>query len=180
MAETAWEKAPEKLKVEDKLKRKSKVERLKFLIGGLLILGAVAYLIFSGTAAGARFFIMVDDVVSKPEYIGQTVRLTGVVLGDTIEYDAVSGDLQFVIANIPTEYDDLAQTLRTSANDPTATRLLITMENQTMPDLLLHEAQAILTGELQADGTFVATELNLKCPTRFQEHLPNSLASAQG
>ncbi|NJL57955.1 cytochrome c maturation protein CcmE [bacterium] len=33
-----------------------------------------------------------------------------------------------------------------------------------MPDLLQHEAQAILTGTLGDDGVFYATELLLKCP----------------
>lgn len=178
MAQLAWEKTSEKAK-NDKLKR-GQGERLKFLVGGGLILAAVVYLIFYGTITGARFFIMVDDVVHDPQYVGQTVRLTGAVIGDTIEYDATTGDLAFTIANMPTEYDDLAQVLHISANDPHATRLQVVMENETMPDLLQHEAQAILTGELGEDGVFYATELNLKCPTRFEEHSPDMLASDAG
>ena len=38
-----------------------------------------------------------------------------------------------------------------------------------MPDLLQHEAQAILTGALGVDGVFYASELLLKCPSRFEE-----------
>jgi cytochrome c-type biogenesis protein CcmE len=54
------------------------------------------------------------------------------------------------------------------------------MEDTSMPDLLQHEAQAILTGELGEDGIFRATELNLKCPTRFEEHSPEMLAGSMG
>lgn len=179
MAQRTWEKTPDKVKNDLKAKR-GRGERLKFLVGGLLILGAIAYLILQGTVAGARFFIMVDDVVDNPEYVGQTVRLTGAVLGDTIDYEASSGTLQFTVANIPAEFDDLAETLHLAVNNPDASQLQVYMEDETMPDLLQHEAQAIMTGTLGEDGIFYATELNLKCPTRFEEHTPNMLASSQG
>jgi cytochrome c-type biogenesis protein CcmE len=45
------------------------------------------------------------------------------------------------------------------------------------PDLMRDEAQAIVTGRLAADGVFHADELLLKCPTRYQEAVPNQ---AQG
>jgi cytochrome c-type biogenesis protein CcmE len=35
------------------------------------------------------------------------------------------------------------------------------------------EAQAIMTGKLGADGVFQANELLLKCPTKYQEAVPN-------
>ena len=53
--------------------------------------------------------------------------------------------------------------------------MAVRIENQVKPDLLQHEAQAILTGTLQPDGTFVATELLLKCPTRFEEANPGAV-----
>jgi hypothetical protein len=40
------------------------------------------------------------------------------------------------------------------------------------PDLLQHEAQAIAEGKLNPDGTFVASNLLLKCPTRYEDQLP--------
>lgn len=180
MADMTWEKSPanEKDKIEEKLKRK-KSEGLKFIIGGFLILGAVGYLIFSSTISGARYFKMVDEVVNDASLIGQPVRLTGAVLGDTIEYDAATGDLRFTIVHIPSEYDDLAETLHEAVQDSSRTQLVVQMLDTTMPDLLQHEAQAILTGELGADGVFHATELNLKCPTRFEEHTPEQLANQE-
>jgi len=40
------------------------------------------------------------------------------------------------------------------------------------PDQLKNEAQAIVTGTLRADGVFEAEELLLKCPTRYEESIP--------
>jgi cytochrome c-type biogenesis protein CcmE len=152
--------------------------RLKFLIGGLLILGAVAYLIVSGTATSARFFITVEELVDEPEYVGQTIRISGAVLGDTIHYDSENLIIEFTIANIPQQFDNLALALHDAVNNPEAARLPIRVENQVKPDLLQHEAQAILTGTLSPDGVFHATELLLKCPSRFEEAGPDQSIGA--
>jgi len=40
------------------------------------------------------------------------------------------------------------------------------------PDLLRNEAQAIMTGHIGNDGVFYAEELLLKCPTRYEEAVP--------
>ncbi len=146
--------------------------RYKFLIGGLLILAAVTYLIISSTTAGARYFITVKELVSESQYAGKTIRISGAVIGDTIQYDEKNLVINFSIANIPSDYTDLSKALYQSVNDPNSIRVPIHIVGQVKPDLLKHEAQAILTGYLDKNGVFQATELLLKCPTRFQEANP--------
>lgn len=172
MAEMTWEKP----KNQDKPKRGLPSERAKFLLGGGLIVAAVVYLLISGTMQGARFFITVDEVVNNPSYINQTVRISGAVIGESIEYDSENATIYFTIANIPSEFDDLATALHEATLDPNATRLDVVVKNEPMPDLLQNEAQAILTGEIQEDGTFSASELLLKCPSRFEESSPDGIS----
>jgi cytochrome c-type biogenesis protein CcmE len=148
-------------------------DRLKFLIGGILILVAVAYLVFSGMTAGARFYQTIDELVTNPANANRTIRVAGVVLGDTIQYDAQNLILTFTVANVPENFDNLAEALHLAANNPEANRIQVRVEGQVKPDLLRHEAQAILSGKLGADGIFHATELSLKCPTRFEEAQPH-------
>ncbi len=169
MAQTTWEKVNQPQAVQPRRGG----ERLKFLIGGLLILGAVAYLIISNTIFGARYFMTVDELLANPDYVGREVRISGAVIGDTIQYDSQNLIMDFTISNIPAEFENLAFALHESVNDPNAARIPVHVENEVMPDLLQHEAQAILTGSLDEDGTFYATELLLKCPTRFEEAGPN-------
>lgn len=173
MAEMTWEK-PKSI---DKPKTGSSSERLKFLIGGGLILAAVLYLLILGTMQGARFFITVDEVVNDASYVNQTVRVSGAVVGESIEYDSENATIRFTIVNIPSEFDDLATALHDALLDPNATRMDVVVEDEAMPDLLQHEAQAILTGELGTDGKFNASELLLKCPSRFEESSPDGLSS---
>ncbi|MFN8527754.1 MAG: cytochrome c maturation protein CcmE [Anaerolineae bacterium] len=155
--------------------RKGKSERLKVIIGGGLILAALVILIASGTLSGARFFMTVDELTQNAAYVGQNVRITGAVIGDSIQYDSRNLIIEFDVANVESNPVDLGAALHDAVNDPNATILHVRVENQVKPDLLRHEAQAILTGTLGADGVFLATELNLKCPSRFVEGMPPQL-----
>ena len=151
------------------LEKRKRPERLKFLTAGVIILLAVLYLLISGTLQGARYFITVADLLQDAAYRGQTVRISGAVDGETIDYDSDNAIIEFEIVNIPGSYEDLATALREALADDAAPRLRIVVEDAAMPDLLQHEAQAILTGALAGDGVFYASELLLKCPSRFEE-----------
>ena len=147
--------------------------RLKFLIVGLLILCAVAYLVISGTTSGAKFFITISELKANAQIIGQSVRISGAVIGDSIRYDERNLIIEFMIADLPSGVENLADALHQAVSDPNAERIAVRVENQVKPDLLQHEAQAILTGTLDANGVFHASELLLKCPSRFEESKPD-------
>jgi cytochrome c-type biogenesis protein CcmE len=170
MAEMAWEKPTQDESIGS---TRSSAERWKFLIGGALLLGAVAYLLVSGTLTGAQYFLTVESLLADEAYDGQTVRISGAVIGDTIVYDSENLILDFTVAHIPTDTDDLALTLYQAVNDPDATHLSVHIENIVKPDLLTNEAQAIMTGTLGEDGVFYANELLLKCPSRYEEDAPD-------
>lgn len=152
--------------------------RSRFLIGGVIMLVAIGFLILNGTLNNAQYFITVDELLSRPELTGQTVRISGAVIGDTIDYESSTLTIRFTMVHIPEQTDDLALTLHQAVNDPAAQRLAIVVENEPMPDLLQHEAQAILTGRLAEDGVFYADELLLKCPTRYEEAIPEQVEAA--
>lgn len=98
-------------------------------------------------------------------------------MGDTVEYDQQTLTLRFVVAHVPGDNDEiearggLAQVLHEAVNDPSASRMQV-VYNGVKPDLLQHEAQAIMTGHMGEDGAFYAEELLLKCPTKYEEAVP--------
>jgi len=153
--------------------------RTKFIIGGVLILAAVIYLIFSATKANAEYFLTVDELKAKNATLtGQNVRISGAVVGDTIQYDANTLTLTFDVAQVPGDQKEVdaeggvAAVLHAAVVDPNRARLKITYSGP-KPDLLKDEAQAIMTGHLDSNGVFHADELLLKCPTKYQEAVPN-------
>jgi cytochrome c-type biogenesis protein CcmE len=152
--------------------------KLKFIIGGLLILSAVVYLIISSTQANAQYFLTVDELLARgPEAVGKNMRISGAVVGDSIQFDSKTLDLEFKIAHIPAdnkvikEQGGLSAVLHAAVIDQTRARMNI-MYNGPMPDLLKDEAQAIIVGSLGTDGVFYATDLQLKCPTKYEEAVP--------
>ena len=150
----------------------------KFLVGGLLIAAAVIYLIISSTQASAQYFLTIEELQGrKAEMLGRDVRISGAVVGDSIQYDAKTLTLRFTVANIPGDNSvidargGLAAVLKAAVVDETLPRLNVVYTG-VKPDLLKNEAQAIMTGKYNADGTFKATELLLKCPTKYEDALP--------
>lgn len=156
----------------------SGINRSKFMIGGFLILAAVVYLIFSSTMASAQYFLTVDELATKDaDNIGRSVRVSGAVLGDTISYDLQTLTLNFYVAHVPGSNKEieaqggLAQVLHEAVMDPNRARIPVEYVGP-KPDLLQHEAQAIMTGRMGEDGVFYADELLLKCPTKYEEAVP--------
>jgi cytochrome c-type biogenesis protein CcmE len=155
----------------------------KFVIGGVLVLGAVVFLIWSSTAATSEYFLTVDELNAKGEsIIDRSLRVSGAVIGDTIKYDAETLTLTFEVAHVPGDQaliedeGGLADALHQAVIDPTRSRMKIVYIGP-LPDLLRSEAQAIVTGKLEADGVFHADELLLKCPTKYEEAVPEQAAS---
>lgn len=155
----------------------------KFVIGGLLILGAVVFLIWSSTAATSEYFLTIDELNAKgSEIVNRNLRVSGAVIGDTIQYDAQTLTLTFEVAHVPGDQavledeGGLAEALHQAVMDPSRSRMKVVYVGP-MPDLLRHEAQAIVTGQLGDDGIFHADELLLKCPTKYEEAVPEQSAS---
>jgi cytochrome c-type biogenesis protein CcmE len=150
----------------------------KFLVGGLLIVAAIVYLIISSTQASAQYFLTIEELQNrKAEMVTRDVRVSGAVIGDSIQYDSQTLTLKFSVANIPGDNKvidasgGLAAVLKAAVLDKSQARMNVVYKG-VKPDLLKNEAQAIMTGKLEADGTFTASELLLKCPTKYEEAVP--------
>ncbi len=152
--------------------------RTGVIIAGVLIVVAVVFLIVTSTANTARYFLTVEELqAQREELAGRDVTISGAVLGETIEYDLGGPQVTFTVVQVPGDPRDveraggLAQVLADAVRNPDATRLQIVYRG-VKPDLLQHESQAILRGRLEEDGVFYASEILLKCPTRYEESVP--------
>lgn len=159
------------------------MKKNKFFIGGALILAAVIYLIVSSTQASAEYFMTVDELKEDgAAVVGKSLRLSGAVIGDTIQYDAETLTLTFDVAHVSGDNNEieaqggLAEVLYQAVSDPSRQKVKVVYVGP-KPDLLRSEAQAIMTGTLSEDGIFYADELLLKCPTRYDEAVPQQAES---
>ena len=152
--------------------------RIKFIIVGGLLLMAVVFIVISTTQATADFFMTVEELKNAGmNRTGENLRVSGAVLGKTINYDTQTGMLHFTIAHIPADEDEieaqggLETVLHQAVLNEDSPRLDVVYAGPP-PDMLKDEAQAILTGTLQSDGIFLAEEILLKCPSKYEEALP--------
>lgn len=183
--EVQWEKPRATLNGNMPAKRSG---RWRFMVLGLSLLGAIAYLLFNGTGIGARYYVTVEELLNDEEMLDKNVRVSGAVVADPV-FDPATNELHFVVANIPNDNDairdqgGLALVLFNAINDPDNTRLRVIAHDKEIPDLLKKEAQAIMSGRLKmVDGepVFFADTITLKCPTKYEEDSPDLVANNTG
>lgn len=137
----------------------------KFLIGiGLIFAAVIAVMVFT-VVGNSSMEVQVNDLLAK-EKAGQisadrSLKLTGVVVGDSVTYDPNSLKLEFDVVH---DRDALVKNLSN------AERVRVVYQG-VKPDTLVNEAHAIVTGKLGADGKFHAGNspdaLLLQCPTKY-------------
>lgn len=137
-----------------------KSNRLKFVIGGVVLLAAIVYLVVNAMSGNTQLYKTVDEFYAEQSrLVGRDLRVAGFVIGGTVEFtqiDDTTSRLEFDIVDDP--------------NNP-AQRLHIVAMNEPKPDLLQDHAQALVEGRADQNGVFMANEggLMLKCPTRYEE-----------
>ena len=126
----------------------------KFLIGGFLLLLFVGYLGYQIVRAtqttGAYYMTVAELYAERPQIVGERVRVNGNVVAGTEDWDAENVTLRFSIS------DESGEALPIVFFGP-------------RPDNFQRAASAIVEGSLEADGTFSAQTLLLKCPSRYEE-----------
>jgi cytochrome c-type biogenesis protein CcmE len=157
--------------------------RLKFIIGGLFVMAAGALWIFFSTKANVEYFMTVDELHAKAGgMVGRNLRISGAIVGSTIQYNPDMNVLAFDIANVPGDnatiaaQGGLAKVLHEAVVDPARRRISVDYHGP-KPDLMRDEAQAIITGQLGDDGIFHADELLLKCPTKYEDAVPSQIST---
>ena len=163
MADTTWTNDGDDILVE------KNNNRLKFIVGGVILFGAIVFLIINAMSGNTQLYKTVGEFYDEQARLtGRDLKVAGWVVGDSIKFeqiDATTSRLEFDIV------DDL--------NDPNSRRLHIVAMNEPKPDLLQHEAQAMVEGRADMDGVFYSNEggLLLKCPTRYEELEPDELGA---
>jgi len=121
----------------------------KFLISGLLIAGALVYIIATGFKGNQVFYVTVDELYAKaPNLYGERIRMAGNVVDGSIKKDAGQLFTRFRLEQdgkeLPVEYQGLT------------------------PDMFKDGAEVIVEGSYSQDGVFKADNLMAKCASRYE------------
>ncbi len=128
--------------------------KIKFIVGGAVIVALIGYLIVSSISTQGAYFREVGEVLDQQTVLtGKSLRVSGKIVTESIQYDAANLDLRFKIS------------------DPTdATKQLPIHFHGVQPDQISREnTEAIVEGTMGSDGSVEANNLLLKCPSRYEE-----------
>jgi cytochrome c-type biogenesis protein CcmE len=127
-----------------------KTKNVKFVVGTVVILGAVLALAITGMEESKAYYQTVPELKAmgvKAE--GRRVRVAGDVVIGSIERHA-EGVVTFEI-----DYEGETMHVRYIGRGP-------------IPDTLVDRAQAVAEGTLKTDGTFEATLVQAKCASKYE------------
>ncbi len=133
------------------LEAKPANRNLKFIIGAAVIFLAIGFLVFNAMSSAGAYYMTVSELAESADAnVGKTVRVSGVVVDESVDYNSADLILQFSIK-------DDANQLPIYFHGP-------------RPDNFTRAAEAIVEGKYGEDGVLYANTLLLKCPSRYEEH----------
>jgi len=121
----------------------------RFVIAAGVIVIVLVYLILSSTQGSTVYALTIGELKGRGSAIyGRGVRVGGTVVANSITYDASQVLLRFVLVE---GGDTLPVTYKGAR-----------------PDMLRDGAEALVEGKYGPGGTFEASKLLLKCPSKYE------------
>jgi len=123
--------------------------RLKFLLGGAVVIVALAWLGFVGFEESKAYYITVDEYHSmKGALDGKTLKLAGDVVAGSI--DRGRPQMEFVLGS-------------------RQTRIKVRYVGQAIiPDTFKDGSKALVEGKVTPDGVFEARHIEAKCASKYE------------
>ena len=123
---------------------------IKIVVGAVVVAVAVGALVWVGVGRGSVYYYSVSELLAKGP--AQQVRVSGELVGGTVEGLGTT-TLKFVLH----DRDQIDQTISV-------------VYNGAIPDSFKDQADAevVAEGDFVAGGSFVATVLIPKCPSKYE------------
>jgi cytochrome c-type biogenesis protein CcmE len=123
--------------------------KIKFVIGGLLIVAAIAYVTVSSFQSNAIYYLTLKELAAqRSTVVNQPVRVNAPLDKSTIQFDDKTLTLKFNLKE-----DNL---------------VLPVVYKGVKPDTFEQGESVVAEGRLGADGTFQASQILVKCPSKYE------------
>lgn len=121
----------------------------RFLIGGIIVAVAIAFLLFTNLRSSTVYYVTVKELKAQGANLrGQQVRVAGTVNGDTLRWQIGGTTLRF----------DMVE------GDET----LPVIYEGSVPDAFAQSDTVVVEGEYSLEGIFLADTLIVQCPSRYE------------
>jgi cytochrome c-type biogenesis protein CcmE len=123
--------------------------RMKVILGGAVVVTALAWLGFVGFQDSKAYYITVDEYASmKDTYDGKTLKLAGEVVAGSI--NRTKPQMEFAISNQD-------KTIRVQY-----------IGKEIVPDTFKDGTRALVEGQVAPDGIFHASHIEAKCASKYE------------
>jgi cytochrome c-type biogenesis protein CcmE len=123
--------------------------KMKFILGGVVIVAALAWLGFVGFQESKAYYITVDEFAAmNGNTDGKTFKLAGDVVTGSI--DKTKSQMEFVIS---------------SRDNKIKVRYV---GSAIVPDTFKDGSKALVEGKPASDGTFQASHIEAKCASKYE------------
>jgi cytochrome c-type biogenesis protein CcmE len=130
-------------------------QNVKFFVAGGVIALAVAYLVLVGLQGTTVYFLTVSELQAKgPAAQNQLYRVSGNLVPGTLVKDSSGLGIHFLIA------------------DESSKPLPVVYRGGQVPDIMGDNIEIVAEGKLDAHGTFTASNVLAKCPSRLENAPP--------
>ncbi|MBI3248118.1 MAG: cytochrome c maturation protein CcmE [Deltaproteobacteria bacterium] len=139
----------------------------QFFVGILLVLGAVAYLIYTGIRETSNYYLTIEEFLPQKEaFTNEGIRLAGRVQAGSIQWDPKDLRLQFLLG--PFKEQDHA----------TVQSIAIHYQG-ILPDMFAEGRDVIVEGRYEQGSTLTAKTIMTSCPSKYEPEKPGDQAAAK-
>ena len=142
----------------------------RFFLGILLVIGAVAYLIYTGIRETSNYYLTIEEFLPQKEaFANEGVRLAGRVQAGSIQWDPKALQLRFVLGPFKEQVGATAQAVGIPVH-----------YQGVLPDMFAEGRDVIVEGRYHAEQALVAKTLMTSCPSKYEPEktkLPATTAS---
>jgi cytochrome c-type biogenesis protein CcmE len=139
----------------------------RFLFGILLVIGTVAYLIYTGIRETSNYYLTIEEFLPQKEaFANEGLRLAGRVQAGSVHWDPKDLQLRFVLG----AFKEKAPTA------PQEAGLLIQYQG-ILPDMFAEGRDVIVEGHYDKGNVLLAKTIMTSCPSKYEPEQPGVQAA---
>lgn len=125
----------------------------RLLIGGLIVVGATAYMAYVGASASWQYYLTVDECAADPSaFLGSRLRVSGKVAPGSVHAGPGGAETAFTLQGS-------GRTLQVCCRGP-------------LPDGFKEDIDVVVEGRLEADGLLQGEKVLTRCASKYQSSKP--------
>ena len=138
----------------------------RFVIGAMVIVVAIAYLMYAGIRKTSSYYLTIPELVAaKEQYGSSSLRVAGRVAPGTIDWDARTLQLKFALGSFP--------------NAQTVGEVVPVAFTGIKPDMFADGRDVIVEGRYEG-GVIQAKQVLTSCPSKYEAKTADAAPAGKG